>query len=79
MVVYSEVVYSEVVYSEVVYSVVVYSVITIITNVIISGGKRRSFPCLLLEHYFCFLNWITVHFTPQIQIYKQIVKVYTIR
>jgi hypothetical protein len=71
VVVYSEVVYSVVVYSVVFYSVVVYSVVTIITNVIISGGKRRSFSYLLLEYDFCVINWITVDFTPQIQINTQ--------
>jgi len=72
VILYSEVVYSEVVYSVVVYIVVVYSVVTIITN--ISGGKRRSFSCLLLEYDICFLNWITVDFTPQILINTQRMK-----
>jgi hypothetical protein len=79
VVVYSEVVYIVVVYivlmySEVVYSVVVCSVVTVINNVIISGGKRRPSSCLLLEYDFCFLNWTTVYFTPQIQINTQRMK-----
>jgi hypothetical protein len=45
---------------------VVFSVVTK-TKIITSGGKRRGFPCLLLEYDFCLLNWIRVDFTPQIQ------------